>query len=181
MRVGILRAVALVVVALTCTVGGDEAAIAQLHWPAFQKEHFQIRVVARVLALPRTSFFANHEVFVVEKALNREEGRLIKLVYEFLPYQPSLAEVGMNYSMVYDIQATRDPKCDETLGQLMSNHSGSEADEPSTFKYATDAPSVVVHHPKSNLPCYETTADDFGQPVRAPVHSVQPEPMPTLK
>ncbi len=180
----IWRTAALTAIGFSCTLAGNERANGQLHWPgSSQKEHFQIRVVGRVLALPRTSFFANHEVFVAEKALNREEGRLIKVVYEFLPYQPSLAEIGMNYQTVYEIHATRDPQCDETLGALMSADHAKRSDpsESSGFKYAADAPALTVHHPKASLPCYQTSADDFGQPIHAPVHTAPVEPMPTLK
>jgi hypothetical protein len=174
----------LILLLVACTVGGHETAVGQLHWPggSQKQQHIRLRVVGRVMALPRTSFFANHEVFVAEKALNREEGTLIKLVYEFLPYQPSLSEIGMDYSTIYDVRATRDPQCDESLSDMISSR-GPKHDpiDSAGFKYASDAPELVIPHHRSSLPCYESSAEDFGRAERAPLHPDNPEPMPRLK
>jgi hypothetical protein len=177
---GISKLLTLVLLVVGCTVGGDERAVGQLHWPfGSQRERIRVRVVGRVMALPRTSFFANHEVFVAEKAINREEGRLIKLVYEFLPYQPSLDDIGLDYSNIYEVRVTRDPQCDESLGDMISGRNS--ANDPSGFKYATDAPELTIPRHRNSLPCYQTSAEDFGRSERAPLHTEPSEPMPTLK
>lgn len=174
----------LILLVVAGTVGGHETALGQLHWPGAsqRQQHIRLRVVGRVMALPRTSFFANHEVFVAEKAISREEGTLIKLVYEFLPYQPSLSEVGMDYSNIYDVRATREPQCDESLTDMMSSRDPKhDPIESAGFKYAADAPELVIPHHRSSLPCYESSAEDFGRAERAPLHTDTPEPMPSLK
>jgi hypothetical protein len=174
----------LILLVVACTVGGHETALGQLHWPGGspRQQRIRLRVVGRVMALPRTSFFASHEVFVAEKALNREEGTLIKLVYEFLPYQPSLSEIGMDYSTIYDVRATRDPQCDESLTDMMSSRDPKhDRIDSAGFKYATDAPELAIPRHRSSLPCYESSAEDFGRAERAPLHTDNPEPMPRLK
>jgi hypothetical protein len=167
-----------------CALGGRETATGQLHWPfGSQQERIRLRVVGRVMALPKTSFFANHEVLVAEKAINNEEGRLIKLVYEFLPYQPSLDDVGMDYSNVYEVRVTRDPQCDESLGNMIAGRNSThDPANPAGFKYAADAPELTVPRHPHNLPCYETSADDFGKTERVPLRNAPSEPpVPTLK
>ena len=53
-------------------------------WPALRKEPIEVRLIALAASYPRTSFFANDEVFIAEQELGKEESRFIKLVYDFL-------------------------------------------------------------------------------------------------
>lgn len=96
------------------------AADGQLRWPRQRKQEIEVRLVALAEAYPRSSVFANDEVFVAEQELSKEESRFIKLVYDFLPYEPPLSDSGLNYSLVHKVQAVRDSTCDESLWQMRS-------------------------------------------------------------
>ena len=74
-----------------------------------------MRLIAVEVAFPRTSFFANDEVLIAEQELAKNESRLVKLVYDFLPYQNPLSSFGLRYSLVHRVQAIRDTTCDEAL------------------------------------------------------------------
>jgi hypothetical protein len=117
-----------------------------------------VRVIGMALSLPNSSYFSNYEVFIAERRVKKGDPELIKLVYESLPYQPRLAEYGLDNSKVYKLRVTRDPTCDETLLQMTwpqtdEKHSGS--------KYATGPPALAPDDQNSLLPCYRTTADDY--------------------
>ena len=57
--------------------------------PIFQD--VQLRVISLTWAPSRSSYFSSFEVFIAEKWLNKKESEVIKLVYEFLPYQQRLS------------------------------------------------------------------------------------------
>ena len=125
-----LAAVVLVAIAATLAPQNVEGG---LHWREVKKGPMRVRLVALVWAHPRSSFFANQEVFIAEKEFSPGELSLVKLVYGFLPYQPRLSEYGFDYSIVHEVRAVRDPSCDETLFQMMtSDRDGS----PLNFKYS---------------------------------------------
>jgi hypothetical protein len=148
-----------------CPVLEREHAEAELRWQDGKKEPIRVRIVAMAWNHPRSSFFSNEEIFVAEKALNQSESRLVKLVYGYLPYQPRLSDGGLNYATVHELRAVRDPECDETLSQMTSPHS-----PRSSLKYSTDSPILNVERRRAPLPCYLTTADDYGKAVREPVN-----------
>ena len=148
-----------------CAMLGREPAEAELRWQDGKKEPIRVRIVAMAWNHPRSSFFSNEEVFVAEKALNQSESRLVKLVYGFLPYQPRLSDNGLDYATVHEIRALRDPECDETLAQMTSPHG-----PRSSLKYSTDSPILNVERRRGPLPCYLTTADDYGKALREPVN-----------
>jgi len=77
-------------------LSGTTLADGQLHWRTARKEAIEVRLIALAIAYPRTSFFANDEVFIAEQELAKEESRFIKLVYDFLPYQSPLSSYGLN-------------------------------------------------------------------------------------
>jgi hypothetical protein len=117
-----------------------------------------VRVIGMALSLPNSSYFSNYEVFIAERRVKKGDPELIKLVYESLPYQPRLADYGLDNSKVYKLRVSRDPTCDETLLQMTwpqtdEKHSGS--------KYATGPPALAPDDKNSLLPCYRTTADDY--------------------
>jgi hypothetical protein len=137
-----------------------------LHWPQLRKQQIRVRLVALAWSHPRSSFFANEEVFVAEKELTAGELRLVKLVYGFLPYQPRLSENGFDYSTLHEVRAVRDPSCDETLRQLMAD----ERDhEQRALLYSEDSPKVDLDRRRMPLPCYLTSADDYTKAIYRPV------------
>ena len=175
LKTGLCYMIAVILLPLLATLGAGEKAEAELHWQPPKKEAMRLRLVALALAYPRSSFFATHEVFVAEKQLGRDEWRLVKLVYGFLPYQARLSESGLDYSIVHELRAVRDPSCDETLRQMTYPRNMPEWPQPDqSWKYSTDSPSLNPDRPRHNLPCYQTTADDYGKPLHEPVnHSKQ--------
>jgi hypothetical protein len=133
---------------------------AQLHWPdPGKKVPLRVRMVAVAVSYPRSTFFSSQEVLIAERELATDEWSLIKVVYSYLPYQPKLSETGFDYSVVHELSAARDPKCDETLDQLTSrdwpNHSTIE------LKYSKGAQVRDLARRRIPLPCYETSADDY--------------------
>lgn len=142
---------------------------AQLPWPDIPKKApLRFRVVAVALADPRSSYFSSHEVLIAETEIAHEEWSLIKVVYEFLPYQPRLSESGFDYSLIYEFSATRDDTCDESLDQITAIQSSTK--RPISLRYAQDSPLQDLDGRHSRvLPCYKTSADDFSRAVRQPV------------
>src|SRR6266700_4102115 len=97
-----------IVAAILCSDVGRQRASAELHWQNQKKEHLRIRLVALAIAYPRSGYFPSQEVFVAEQQIEKDETRLVKLVYNFLPYQPRLSEYGMEYTTAHEIRATRE-------------------------------------------------------------------------
>src|SRR5215475_58933 len=123
-------------------VTGTTVADGQLHFNTLRKEQIEIRLIALAIAYPRTSFFANDEVFIAEQELAKEESRFIKLVYDFLPYQPPLSSYGLNYSLVHRVNAIRDTACDESLWEMrtaLEQRRGSDR-SVAGWRYATETP-----------------------------------------
>jgi hypothetical protein len=178
-KAGLSGLAAIIFLGLTCTVGGSSSAEGQLHWQLRKKEELHVRIVAMALTLPRSSFFTTHEVFIAEKQLDKdkEEWSLVKLVYQFLPYQPRLSEYGMDYSRVHELRAVRDPECDETLAKMTPEKTQDDESPAPAFKYSTDSPISDLERRRTPLPCYETSADDYSKSFREEL----PRPDPTLQ
>lgn len=156
---------AVVLVALFCTVGGHQNAEAELRWQTAKREPLRVRLVALELSERRSSFFSSHEIFVAAEEIGPSELRLVKLVYEFLPYQPRLSEYGLDYSTLHEIMAVRDPGCDETLEEI------THEDDDRTklpLEYSTDAPELNSRRRRNALPCYETSATDYTKGIHEP-------------
>jgi len=158
----------IVVLGVAGLVSAPTTARGQLQWQLPRMEPLRLRLVAVAWNHPRTSFFANEEVFIAEKEITKEEARLVKLVYEFLPYQPRLSDNRFDYSTVHELRAARDPGCDETLEQITTGQSGDWRQERSHLKYAHGAPALNLARHKSRLPCYVTNAEDYSRPVHEP-------------
>lgn len=146
---------------------------AQLHWPdASKKRPLRIRLVAVVFSYPRSTFFASREVLIAEQELTQDEWSLIKLVYDYLPYQPKLSENGFDYSVVHEMSVVRDPHCDETVAHLTSR------DWPDRgtveLKYSKGADTRDLAGRRIPLPCYQTSADDYTKSEKEP-SEVEPE------
>jgi hypothetical protein len=109
------------------------------------------------LVLPMSSYFSNYEVFIAEQRVTRHQSRLIKLVYEFLSYQPRLSDYGPNYPGIENLRATRDRSCDQALMQVAS--SASTVPWSQSARLQLSAKSLTQG--ESTLECYRTTADDY--------------------
>jgi len=169
----------LALIVAVCLVGGSETARGNLPWNAPKKESMRLRLVALAWNHPRASFFGSEEVFIAEKELGKDESRLVKLVYDFLPYQPRLSEEGLDYSTMHELRAVRDPQCDETLAQITGSQTGDWRQEQSQLKYSSAAPPLNLSRHKSPLPCYVTSAEDYSKAVHDEAEPQEP-PVPTL-
>jgi len=131
-----------------------------------------VRLVALATAYPRSSYFANDEVFVAQQELAKDETRFIKLVYDFLPYQTPLSSYGLDYSLVHRVNAVRDTSCDESLWQMRSWLGQRRQAEPATpnWKYALECPIADLDRRQARLRCYRTTSGDFERSVRQPAN-----------
>ena len=149
---------------------------AELHWETDQREQLRLRIVALATSFPRSSVFTTDEVFIAEMQISHDESRLVKLVYAFLPYQPRLSEYGLDYSLVHEMSALRDPSCDESLRQLMTvrKMNGNEVTEQAAdIKYSVDSPVLDVKHERGILHCYRTTPELYAKAVHDPVQRPQ--------
>ncbi len=140
----------------------------QMRWPDQPKKSpLRFRVVAVALADPRSSYFASHEILIAETEIAHEEWSLIKVVYNFLPYQPRLSETGFDYSVIYEFAALRITSCDESLDQITAVQSSTKP--PISLRYAQGSPLQDLEGRRTKpLPCYETSADDFTKSIRQP-------------
>jgi len=135
-------------------IGDDKATV----------EELPLGLLGVVFAAPGSSFFSNFEVFVAKRRIgkdkNNDQLQLIKLVYEFLPYQRRLSEYDLNNvrPRVIKLRVTPDPSCDEALGSILQPSS-----DPTSA--ATEYPKLPAAlrsaDPSAVLPCYRTTAGDF--------------------
>jgi hypothetical protein len=123
-------------------------------------EELPVGLLGVVFAAPGTSFFSNFEVFVAKRRVGKDQLQLIKLVYEFLPYQRRLSEYDLNHlpPRVIKLRVTPDPSCNESLGQMIEPHT--DPTSPAT-EYPKLPAALRSSDPNAVLPCYRTTADDF--------------------
>jgi hypothetical protein len=123
-------------------------------------EELPLGLFGLVFAPPGTSFFANFEVFVAKRRVGGDQLQLIKLVYEFLPYQRRLSEYDLNNvpRRVVKLQVTQDPSCNESLGRIIEPHTDPTL---STRKYPELPPELRSSDLDAVLPCYRTNAEDF--------------------
>ena len=127
-------------------------------------EELPLGLLGVVFVAPGSSFFSNFEVFVAKRRVgkdkNKDEIQLIKLVYEFLPYQRRLSEYNLNNlpARVIKLKVTPDPSCDESLGQMIQPSTGPSGPAPESQKLPEALRSSDLN---AVLPCYRTTAADF--------------------
>ena len=123
-------------------------------------EGLPLGLIGVVFAAPGTSFFSNFEVFVAKRRVGKGQLQLIKLVYEFLPYQRRLSEynLGNLTPRVIKLRVIPDPSCDESLGQMMQSDT-----DPTRFatEYAKLPAALRNSDLTAVLPCYRTNAGDF--------------------
>jgi hypothetical protein len=148
------------------------AADGEYRGSAPRKQFLEVRLIALAVTYPRSSYFANDEVFVAEQELARDESRFIKLVYDFLPYQSPLSTYGLDYSLVHRFHAVRDATCDENLWQmrwLFEQHS-TNAPASSEWKYSAESPIFDLDRRQARLRCYRVTSDDYENAQRTPTN-----------
>lgn len=167
-------------IALLCMAGilfilfsGMPTADGQLHWTS-RKQPIEVRLIALAVAYPRSSFFANDEVFIAEQELAKDESRFIKLVYDFLPYQSPLSSSGLDYSIVHKVNAVRDATCDENLWEMRSWLKRQQPSEEtrSNWKYALESPISDLDRRQAKLRCYRTTSDDYAKAQYQPTNEI---------
>jgi hypothetical protein len=154
--------------AVIALLGAPTTARGELQWQIPRMEPVRLRLVALAWNHVPSTFFASEEIFIAEIEIAKDESRLVKLVYTYLPYQPRLSEYGFNYSTVHELRAARDPQCDATLSEITTGQVGDWRQERSQLKYSTDAPALNLARHKSRLPCYVTSAADYTRPVDEP-------------
>ncbi len=137
-------------------------------WPAMRKEAIAVRLIALANIYPRSSFFANDEVFIAEQEFGPEESHFIKLVYDYLPYQSPLSSYGLNYSLVHKVQAVRDTSCDENLWEMRWQRTVNSG----SWKYAAEIPVVDLDRRQARLRCYRTTSSDYEKAMREPTREI---------
>ena len=122
-------------------------------------EDIPLRFIAVPGAYSKTSFFSNFEVVIAERNVNGNKTEYIKLVYISLPYQKRLSEYNWNTTRIYKLRATYDPRCNESLMEMMMPDGGEQIDEQTQAEASRVA--AQLGDKKTKLHCYETTADDF--------------------
>lgn len=127
-------------------------------------EEVPLRFIEVPGASKRTSFFSNYEVVLAERNISPTQTEPIKLVYVSLPYQKKLAEYNWSTARIYKLRAIPDPKCDESLMDMMMPDNGGPLD-PETEASANRLASLIPDK-KMKLHCYRTTADDFAKAMR---------------
>ena len=123
-------------------------------------EELPLGLLGVIWVPPGTSYFSNFEVFVAKRRVAKNQLRLIKLVYEFLPYQRRLSEYNLNNmpQRVIKLRVTPDPSCDESLAQMMQTPGDSTG--PAN-EYPTLPEALLSTDINAVLPCFRTNADDF--------------------
>lgn len=123
-------------------------------------EELPLGLLGLVFTAEGSSYFSNFEVFVAKRKMGKGQLQLIKLVYEFLPYQKRLSEYDLNNlpARVIKLRVIPDPNCNESLGDIVQP--SADPNRPST-QYPKLPPALLSADMNAILPCYRTTADDF--------------------
>jgi hypothetical protein len=123
-------------------------------------EELPLGLIGLVFAAPGTSYFSNFEVFVAKRRVGKDQLQLIKLVYEFLPYQRRLSEYDFKNlpPKVIKLRVIPDPSCNESLGKMMESPANPL---PSATRYPQLPAALRSANLNEVLACYRTNADDF--------------------
>ena len=164
----------LLICAVFVLFSGPSTADGQLRWPSSRKEAIEVRLIALAVVYPRSSFFANDEVFVAEQELAKSESRFIKLVYDFLPYQSPLSAYGLDYALVHHFNAVRDTNCDENLWEMrtLAEQDKESAAIKAHWKYAVASPIYDLDRRQARLRCYRATSEDYERAQREPTNQI---------
>lgn len=117
-----------------------------------------VNLLGPTVPLPNSSYFSSQEIFLAEERVSPRQSRLIKLIYEFLPYQPKLSDYGPTFPALDKLRVTRDPGCDETLALATSINTSAW---PQAGRLRLKAKYLNVQ--ETTLACFRTTADDYRQ------------------
>ena len=169
-----MKLVSLIVAGAALVLCSSFAADAQHRGSTPHKEAIEVRLIALAVAYPRSSFFANDEVFVAEQELSKDESRFVKLVYDFLPYQSPLSSYGLNYSLVHSFRAVRDTTCDENLWQMrwLYEQRQPNASAKSEWKYSAQSPIFDLDRRQARLRCYRVSSDDYEKVSHTPTTEI---------
>ncbi len=126
-------------------------------------EDLPVRLIAVPGASTNGSFFSKYEVVLAERTIKGDQKEIIKLVYTSLPYQKRLAEYDWSTTRIYKLRATPDPKCDESLMQMMWPEGGEQPDAEAQAE--GNRLAAEVGDKSTKLHCYITTADDFQRAI----------------
>jgi hypothetical protein len=150
------------------------AADGEYRGPGPHKQDIEVRIIALAVTYPRSSYFANDEVFVAEQELAKDESRFIKLVYDFLPYQSPLSSYGLDYTLVHRFHAVRDTTCDENLWQMrwLYEQKTPKVSANSEWKYSAESPVSDLDRRQARLRCYRATSDDYEKAQRTPTNEI---------
>jgi hypothetical protein len=150
------------------------AADGEFRGPGLHKQDIEVRIIALAVTYPRSSFFANDEVFVAEQELAKDESRFIKLIYDFLPYQSPLSSYGLDYALVHRFHAVRDTTCDENLWQMrwLYEQKTPNASANSEWEYSAESPVSDLDRRQARLRCYRATSDDYEKAQRTPTNEI---------
>lgn len=122
-------------------------------------EDVPLRLIAVPGASTNGSFFSKYEVVLAERTVKQGQKELIKLVYESLPYQKRLSEYDWSTTKIYKLRAVADPRCDESLLQMMWPEGGDAPD--AEMQADANRLAAEVGDKNTKLHCFRTTADDF--------------------
>jgi hypothetical protein len=127
-------------------------------------EELPLGLLGVVFAAPGSSYFSNFEVFIAKRKVGKVQLQLIKLVYEFLPYQRRLSEYDLTSlaPRVIKLRVTPDPSCDESLGDIIQTPA--DQNIPASERKPLPA-ALLAFDPSEVLHCYRTSADDFRKAI----------------
>jgi len=131
--------------------------------PTGPSEDVSMRLIAVPGGSTNSSFFSKYEVVLAERTIKQGQKEIIKLVYESLPYQKRLSEYDWSTTRIYKLRAVADPRCDESLMQMMMPEGGGDPDADAQADANRLAAEVGDRNTK--LHCYRTTADDFQRAI----------------
>jgi hypothetical protein len=131
--------------------------------PTGPAEDVSMRLIAVPGGSTNSSFFSKYEVVLAERTVKQGKTETIKLVYESLPYQKRLSEYDWSTTKIYKLRAIPDPRCDESLMQMMWPEGG-EAPDAEAQEQANQI-AAKVGDKNTKLHCFRTTADDFQRAI----------------
>jgi hypothetical protein len=114
------------------------------------------RFVAQVDGPPITGFGMNQQTYIFQQ-FSPFGTQFVTVSDTFLIYQPSLPNVGLDYSKFYQLTAVRSEKCDDTLENIsrrfVFDSHGRFVEMKYALTYANNYPSLTLPW-QSPLPCY---------------------------
>jgi len=135
-----------------------EQASAELHWQNQKKEYMRIRLVALAIAYPRSGYFSSQEILLAEQQIEKDETRLVKLVYNFLPYQPRCQNTEWSTPQRMTLKPRAIPiamRCWPTWGHRGQSTLNIQKTRRSSIHSPTIPPALLRNH-----------AEDYDAPLK---------------